>query len=246
MTTPTVDTTPWSPWFELRLALGAQFAAFVAATVISVPFVSADKTITGPTPVFIAAVGFWPVFALGISFAARKMEFSVRRYVDALDFRLIDLVALLGGVAMQFVVGIGYRLARVDDKDVSKAAKKLTAGIDHVDTRFLLLAVAVGVGAPIMEELFYRGLILNGFRTVVANSRVGSASAFVVNAVVIALSALWFGLIHFQPLQLPALVFVGVMCGIARVKTGRIFTAICLHAGFNLATVVALAAQLGS
>ena len=236
------------PAFELGVALAFQFLGFLAASIAATPFLGPDRKIEpGPTPIFITALGAWPVFIAGIAVAAYKLKVPFRRYVGALSVRWSDALAILAGVVLQVVVGIGYQLAGTDDEKVSAAAKKLTTGIGSVDARFVLLAITVGVGAPIVEELFYRGFVLNGFRSLFApllDRR--SANVMTRNAVAIGCSAIWFGLIHFQLLQLPALVFVGVACGIARVSTGRISTAICLHAGFNLTTVVSLAGQLGS
>lgn len=237
-----------APAFELGLALAFQFLGFLGANIAAIPYIGPDKKLKpGPAPIFVTALGAWPVFIAGIAVAAYKLRVPFRRYVGALTVRWSDGLAILAGVVLQVVVGVGYRLAGVDDEKVSAAAKKLTTGIGSVDARFILLAITVGVGAPIVEELFYRGFVLNGFRSLFApllDRR--SANVMTRNAVAIGCSAIWFGLIHFQLLQLPALVFVGVACGIARVSTGRISTAICLHAGFNLTTVVSLAGQLGS
>ena len=57
-------------------------------------------------------------------------------------------------------------------------------------------------------------------------------------------SAVWFGLIHLQPLQFPALVVVGLVCATARLRTGRLATAIAVHMGFNAVAIVSLGLEL--
>jgi len=94
---------------------------------------------------------------------------------------------------------------------------------------FIALTIVVVVGAPVVEELFFRGLVLRSLQR-----RFGDASAVVGSAVI-------FGLAHFELLQLPALVALGVILGVMAVKTKRLGPSIFTHAGFNLVTMVALA-----
>jgi hypothetical protein len=94
---------------------------------------------------------------------------------------------------------------------------------------FIALTLVVVVGAPIVEELFFRGLVLRSLQR-----RFGDAWAVVGSAVL-------FGVAHFEPLQLPALVALGVILGVMAVSNKRLGPSIFAHAGFNLVTMVALA-----
>jgi membrane protease YdiL (CAAX protease family) len=96
---------------------------------------------------------------------------------------------------------------------------------------FLALAVVVVVGAPVVEELFFRGLVLRSLQR-----RFGDVWAIVGSAVL-------FGVAHFELLQLPALVSLGVVLGVMAVYNKRLGPSIFAHAGFNLVTMVALALQ---
>jgi len=93
---------------------------------------------------------------------------------------------------------------------------------------YIALTIVVVVGAPIVEELFFRGLVLRSLQR-----RFGDAWAVVGSAVL-------FGLAHFEPLQLPALVSLGVILGVMAVSTKRLGPSIFAHAGFNLVTMIAL------
>jgi len=84
------------------------------------------------------------------------------------------------------------------------------------------------VTAAVLEELFFRGLLLRSLAR-----RLGSGWA-------VAISAVAFGVAHQQLLQLPALVALGVVLGILAVKTGRIGPGICTHMAFNAVTIVYL------
>jgi membrane protease YdiL (CAAX protease family) len=93
---------------------------------------------------------------------------------------------------------------------------------------YIALTIVVVVGAPIVEELFFRGLVLRSLQR-----RFGDAWAIVGSAVV-------FGVAHFELLQLPALVALGIILGVMAVRTRRLGLGILTHAGFNLVTMIAL------
>jgi membrane protease YdiL (CAAX protease family) len=97
----------------------------------------------------------------------------------------------------------------------------------------LALAVLVGAAtllAPLCEELAFRGHLLSALRL---RWRPGPA---------IGLSALAFAAIHLDPVRFPALLFLGVLYGWMRWRTGSVWPAVLAHAVNNAAaTSVALA-----
>lgn len=113
------------------------------------------------------------------------------------------------------------------EHDVSEAARQLTdRATTPVDIATLVLVVAIG--APFIEELFFRGLFLQSVR-----KRFGNAIAIVVTAVI-------FGAVHLQLLQFPALAVFGAIVAWLTIKSERLGPAVFTHMGFNLVTVVAL------
>ena len=86
-------------------------------------------------------------------------------------------------------------------------------------------------GAPVVEELFYRGLLLR------------SLQRYLADGPAVVLSGLVFAASHFELLQLPALAVVGVFLAVLVVRTGRLGPAIWCHIAFNTVTVVALALE---
>jgi membrane protease YdiL (CAAX protease family) len=115
--------------------------------------------------------------------------------------------------------------------DLEEPARELTDRADGA-IGVILLVLIVGIGAPIVEEVFYRGLLLGSLR-----KRGVPTGASVV------LTALVFGLSHFELLQLPALVLFGVVAGALAVRYDRLGPAIAAHVGFNMVTVIALLAS---
>lgn len=91
---------------------------------------------------------------------------------------------------------------------------------------FVILALTVTLGPGICEELFFRGLVLR--------SLCNSTSA--VRAV--AVSSILFGLVHFDVLQSPGAMIIGVYLGFLAVRSNSIYPAIVAHATNNLSCAI--------
>jgi hypothetical protein len=91
------------------------------------------------------------------------------------------------------------------------------------------------IGAPLFEEVFFRGLVLRALR-----SRLRVVPA-------VALQSLFFGLVHVQPTQgvgtlsvIVATGAIGAVFGVAAVRARRLGAGIIGHALFNGIVVVPL------
>ncbi len=102
--------------------------------------------------------------------------------------------------------------------------------VDSIQTPADLLAliVVVAIGAPLVEELFYRGVIQ---RSLV--ERFGPW-------VGIGVASLLFGAVHFSWADMAPLTVVGAGFGLLAHKYGRLLPAIIAHMAFNTVTLVAL------
>lgn len=116
-----------------------------------------------------------------------------------------------------------------DADAVDDAARDLT---DRANTPVgvVALVIAVVVLAPIAEEIFFRGFLLRA-----VEDRAGTTAGVIVSSVV-------FGAVHFQLLQLPILIALGLILAIITVRTERLGPAILTHMAFNGLTVVSLLA----
>ncbi len=188
-----------------------------------------------PVPLWLVAVlqAFLWVGLLGAPILAARTK--GRNVVDdfGLRFRPVDApVGITVGVACQLllvpVVSLPWILLLGKDLDqLDDAARELAdKATDPLGVGLLVLIVVVG--APIVEELFFRGLLQRSLL-----QRMGPIPA-------VAISASVFGLTHFQLLQFPALVAFGAVLGTLAVKTGRLGPGIVAHMAFNAVTVVAL------
>ena len=148
-----------------------------------------------------------------------------------LRFRPADAGAFVLGVVLQAVVIPAlywplFRFTDLTDDDVSKDAQELVDAASGAGIAVLVLVVCVG--APLAEELFFRGLLLRS-----VDKRWGIGAAVVASAVVFAAS-------HLQGIQFPALLLFGAVVSVLAARTGRLGPAILCHVGFNAWTVFAL------
>jgi membrane protease YdiL (CAAX protease family) len=152
--------------------------------------------------------------------------------------RWIDApVGLLIGLATQILVlPLLYlpifELTGTDSDELSAPARELADRAGSLPS-WILFAVLVGVCAPGVEELFYRGLFL---RSLTKRGQHPAVAVLISSAV--------FAAVHFQVLQFAGLFVFGVVAGTLTVRTGRLGPAIWAHIGFNMTTVVVL--YLGS
>jgi membrane protease YdiL (CAAX protease family) len=227
---------------SLGFAFGAQILAVFAAGFFALAFLSRTDPLNennkilkqGLWPTLLQFPPLWLPLLGGIFFACRHRKESVVKFLT-LAIKPIDVLWLAAGVGLQVVVGLPYRWLNVDTEELGRPAKDLVKGTGGGVVAFVGFAVAVGLIAPIVEECFYRGFI--------ARSVVRLFPAFrtwTTTMIAAVLSGIWFGIIHLEPLQLPALITVGVVCAIAALRTGRLAPAMFLHMGFNLITVFAL------
>jgi membrane protease YdiL (CAAX protease family) len=107
-------------------------------------------------------------------------------------------------------------------------------------TAIIVTALLVCVGAPIFEELYFRGVVQG-----ILTHRVGPGPA-------IAIQALLFGCAHFQYgmtanqaiVRIAGITVVGVFLGWLRQSTGRLGAGIAAHATNNTFVVIVTVALL--
>lgn len=161
--------------------------------------------------------------------ARRAKESVVGAFRGSMEWSDVPRGLALGAVTQLVLVPLLYVpiFWLLGEQDVSAAARSLSDRADSA-VGVGLLIVVVGLGAPLFEEFFYRGLVQQSLQ-----AKLGSAGSIAVASVI-------FGLSHFQLLQLPALVLFGVIAGYAAHRTGRLGLSIWTHVGFNMVTIVAL------
>jgi uncharacterized protein len=182
--------------------------------------------------VAVAQLGLW-IGMLGVPLVASRLKGQgpVRDY--GLRSEGWDApVGFAAGVLTQLLLipllyGPIFWLTDLDANDLEDPAR----GLSDRATGSLgvtMLILIVGIGAPVVEEIFYRGLLQRSLER-----RFGVWPAILG-------SALLFGVSHFQLLQLPALVLFGIVLGLLAQRTGRLAAPIAAHIVFNMTTVLFL------
>ncbi|MEM7339375.1 MAG: CPBP family intramembrane glutamic endopeptidase [Actinomycetota bacterium] len=143
---------------------------------------------------------------------------------------LIDVpIGLAAGVGTQLVlVPLLYLpLNALFDLDSGESARSLIERVDGpLDVALLTLSAAIM--APLVEELFFRGLFLRSLGAVMP-----AWGAVVVSSVV-------FALVHVTPAVLPGLFLFGVVAALLVYRTGRLGSAWVMHVAFNATTLISL------
>lgn len=192
-----------------------------------------------PIPLALTALLQLPLWACLLAVPWLATRFKGRGLVRDLGVRMRLVDAPLGvavGLAAQLLMvpGLYWLLFKViGDQDVSAEARQLT---DRATSPLgvVLLFLIVGIGAPVAEELFFRGFTQRAFE------KRGMAWPMAVGA-----TALFFAASHLQPLQFPALFLFGLALGGLVQATGRLGAALWAHVAFNLSAAVVLVYDLG-
>ncbi|MGH9280365.1 MAG: lysostaphin resistance A-like protein [Acidimicrobiales bacterium] len=185
----------------------------------------------------LATIGLWVGLVGTTAYATYRK--GARSFKTDFGFviRPVDgLIGLVTGILAQVVLlpVIALLLRPVlGEPDVSRTTEKVVNSAEGIG--LVVLLVFVVVGAALVEELFFRGLLLRSLLR-----RLGTPPAVV-------LSGILFGLAHPQALPAKALALVmvslaalGAVLAVLAVRTGRLGASIVAHATFNLWTLIAL------
>ena len=210
----------------------AWLAAYVAALplqslVLGLSGYSGESSDLWPTRVTaLAALTLWFAFIVATVIVSRR--FGSGRFADdlRLSFRPIDMIGLPLGVVSQLalVPALYWPLRQLWPETfatdrLSERAQELW---DRAEGRWVVvLVLIVAVGAPLVEEIVYRGLIQQALQ-----SRLNDVVAVVV-------AAAFFAFVHLQAIEFPGLFLFGLVLGTCFMRTGRLGMGILAHVGFN-------------
>lgn len=227
--------------FTVGVAVMAWLLAYMAALPLQGMLIAATGRSGEKSDQWPISMTVLSIFCLWIPFVVALMVVSRRwgqgRFVNDYKFRArwVDLAGLPLGVACQFLLvpAIYWPLQQIwpdafSSDEIEQRARDLW---DKANGGWIIvLIVVVALGAPLIEELVYRGLILQALQ-----SRLNDWLALLI-------SSAWFALIHLQPVELPGLFAFALVLGICFQRTGRLGMAIFAHIGFNAAGLL-LASQ---
>ena len=216
---------------DVPVAIVTWVAAFLVGQVVSTLILAASGAETVdevPIPtLFAAVVATWIAYLAGMWAASQRAGSGDVVEDYAIRVRAVDVLGVPIGVLAQLVlVPLVYLPLRsiwpetFSDDRLSETAEKL---VDRASGGTMaLLVVMVCVGAPIVEELVYRGLLQRSL-----------AARFEHVLAWLAASA-WFAAIHFRPVEYPGLFAFGLVAGACLMVTGRLGMPIATHVAFNV------------
>lgn len=130
----------------------------------------------------------------------------------------------IGAIVSLLIVGvIGFVLVKTTGIHMDDSAKLL--GSNPTIFQLIILAVVAVVGAPLFEELTFRGIVLNAVK-----ERFGFWPSIIISGLV-------FSMAHLSIVNIIPLAIVGIILGLAYQRTKNLWTSITMHAVFNAAGI---------
>ncbi len=215
-----------SPLSLFLLWLGCYLAAGVLSFIVPSSGSDTDAA-DNPTTLFLAlsALALWLPFIVVLRWVARRAGTDFRTYFG-LRFTKTDWLGIPLGVFCQVVLMnvINWPLNKWFPETFNPERIE-TRARDLVDAAqgawFIVLLVVVVIGAPLVEELVYRGFIQGGLQT-----RIGSTWALIITSA-------WFTVIHLEPIEFPGLFAIALVLGLCYRRTQRLGLSIVTHLAFN-------------
>lgn len=218
------------------VSAGLGFAASALVVVIYMVSTSRPWNLNMPWLIASSEVLLWMGFVGAVVVASHRHGTSslARDFGFGLptvkDIRIGLLGGVVGGV-VPIALGIlaiwaqsGFKSSRGAGPNIAGITPEGTAG-------WIVVILLVAVGAPIVEELFFRGLVQGAFMR-----RIGSTPAIFVTALI------FCGLHSFNegPIAPIVLFAPALVLGYLRLKTGRLAPGMVAHATFNALTLCLL------
>ncbi len=185
---------------------------------------------------YVAEVPLW-IFLIGVPVVATRLKGDGPVADLGLRMRWVDVPIgiVVGVLGQQVLVGLVYwPIFKVigHSVDVGQVAQNLTDKAHGVGGEVLIFAL-VALGAPIAEEIFFRGLTQRALLKKEGLAHWNPWFAIVATAAFFAAS-------HFEPVQFPALFVFGLVLGLLAWRSGRLGPSIWAHLSFNAVAAATL------
>ena len=208
----------WNWWFlDAFIMVFAWFTfAVIAVSIVGTP----DNASWAILPLQILpwlGLAGWPILLAYRWGNGPKIDFGIRWAWSDIGW------GVLYGMLSLFVASvIGYITSQLVG-EFSSAAGDAGEEMSANKPLLIVFVLCIAVGAPIVEEIAFRGLVFSSL-----------AKFNLWPLVTVILSALAFSLFHFEPVRLGLLLGVGIVLGLARWHTGSLTTSIVAHMCNNL------------
>ncbi|MDA3021087.1 MAG: type II CAAX endopeptidase family protein [Actinomycetota bacterium] len=220
---PNVAHPRWGLWDVLITLVGYFVLAAASAMVLaalSAPL--AWQILIGGFVPWIALAG-WPLFSTTVRGNGPRIDLRLR-----LTWRDAGW-GVVGGAAALLISVVTAAITAAIFGDFTSLAGEVGAELAALGNGWLLLAfgLMVVVGAPIAEELAFRGLFYAALR------RRGVGTVLAVGSTAVA-----FALFHLEPTRIGVLLGIGIVLGIVRWRTDSLGAAMVAHGVVNAPAAV--------
>lgn len=226
-----------TPGLEAPINIAYFLVTWVAAAFASSLVILAFGRSDGDTPIATLAASLstgWLVYAVGAWVTSRQIGSRDVRADVGVSFARVDLLGVVVGVVTQLalvrVVYVPLRAiwpATFTEQALRETAEDLVERARSTsDLMLVVLALVVVLGAPVFEELVYRGLLQRPL-----------LQKYSPGLVVVGVAVL-FALIHFRPVEYPGLFVAGLVFGLCAWRTGRLGMGFAAHLAFNAVGLV--------
>lgn len=212
----------WDPVWAAIAAVAIGVGAGALLMLLDAPIVV--QILVGTTLPWLA-LGGWPLLVTAWRGNGARIDLGLRLTWPDTGW------GVLAGVAGLFTAGIAALVSRLFVPDLASAAGQAADELASSSGKGSLVAFAliVMVGAPIVEELFFRGLLFSALR----KRGVGTVLTIILTAVV-------FAGFHFEPTRFLVLLPTGLLLGWVRWKTGSTGSAMVAHGVVNAPGAIVL------
>jgi membrane protease YdiL (CAAX protease family) len=241
------STIPWSAWATVGWGLfimiaffifqGFVYVGFAAVEAVKNPGLSIDAMvksigINGFVIAVTSCITTPPCIALIVLFVRLRRGPSVKRYLGLNPMTPRTMLTWLGIVTLFALASDS--LTRLLGRPI---VPEFMVHVYETASVAPLLWVALIAAAPLFEEIFFRGFIFEGFQ----HSKLGPIGT-------VLLTSLGWTVLHLQygAYELGTIFVLGILFGVARLKTRSIYPPLAMHALFNLFAMVQLVALFSS
>lgn len=221
------------------VAVAAWSLAWAAGIVISALVVGATGESGDDLAVWVTVLGtvvMWTPMVLVLREVS--IRYGTREFFAdyGLRFTRMDLLGLPIGALSQLVLLriVYWPLQGIwpDTFSSPKLEEKAQTLYDSAHGGWMVaLVLMVVIGAPLVEEVLYRGLLQGAF-----------VRRF-QDAIAVVIVAAWFAIIHFVPVEYPGLFAFGLVLGACALFTRRLGLSIVTHVAFNATGLIWVATR---
>lgn len=223
-----------------RSAVATWFACFLAGNIaapLAIVLVGQGDVDVSEQPVWVLALVSaitWSISLWGVARLCRRHAEQSVIAAMRIRFSSRDLLGVPLGIVSQLilvpVVMLPLRLLFPDSFAPEKIEKRATDLVDNANGAWIIvLVLIVVVGAPLVEEIIYRGMLQRSI-----GAALGTSRALVIVAV-------WFAAIHFVPVEFVGLFAFAIVLGWVFDRNDSLGMNIITHMAFNATGLVLVA-----